>query len=51
MIYKAIVFLPAIGALIAGTTNKTALANPASVNLNHKLRGAMLFSFPRPDVS
>jgi len=31
-----------IGALIAGKTNKTALANPARANLNPKLLGAML---------
>ena len=34
-----------IGALIAGKTNKTALASPARVNLNPKLLGAMFFSF------
>ena len=34
-----------IGALIAGKTNKAALANPARINLNARLLGDMLFSF------
>jgi len=34
-----------IGALVAGKTNKAALANPATINLNAKLLGDMLFSF------
>jgi|SRR5262245_52681423 len=35
-----------MGALIAGETNKAALASPARVNLNRKLFNIMLFSFP-----
>jgi len=35
-----------MGALMAGNTNKAALANAARLNLNPKLLGVMLFSFP-----